>query len=268
MVRTHLRELLPDGLAVAGVLAEQEVEGERRLRPVLHQAKLLHAAAHLDAVQVVAPREARDHALQRGRPHDGGMPLGLAEVREPVHADRPVGTGEIRGPLDGVVAVLVLSDEGDELSFRTVTSAHVLHDDDVAGLCGRHRVQDQAVRREVLAVGEACQEDRVLTPCGRPVDVGHQGRAVAHLGRHALLDKHPERSVHTPVPPQSNSARLESTRTPSQDLRHGTYPLICDRSFRYIYSGVHEIGATCRSHRLTAEYEFGKKREQSDKLKC
>src|SRR5215211_7534021 len=151
----YLREFLSDALAVAGVLAEEEVEGERRLRPVLQQAELLDAAAHLDAVEVVAPGEAGDHALQRGRPHDGGLPLGLSEVREAVHADRSVGTGELRGPLDGVVAVLILLDEGYELAFRAVTSAHVLHDDDEAGLCGRYRIQDRPVRREVLAVGEA-----------------------------------------------------------------------------------------------------------------
>jgi hypothetical protein len=77
--------------------------------------------------------------------HDGGVPLGLAEVREAVHADRPVRTGELRGPLDRVVAVLVLVDEGDELPLGPIAPAHVLNDDDVACLRSLYRVQDRVV---------------------------------------------------------------------------------------------------------------------------
>src|SRR5215218_7884294 len=210
----YLRELLPDELSVAGILAEEEVEGECRLRPELHQAELLYAAAHLDAVKVVAPGEAWDHALQRGRPHDGRVPLGLPKVREAVHADRPVGIGELRGPLDGIVAILVLLDERDELSFRTVTSAHVLHDDDVAGLRGRYRVKDRRARWEVLAVWEACQEDGIPTAAGRPVDVGHKGRAVAHFGRHVLLEQdlyHQARLRSRTSAAQASSVRVTGT---------------------------------------------------------
>src|SRR5918998_237036 len=98
------------------VPAEERAEGEGRLGPVLDEAELLRAAAHLDAVEVVAPGLARGHAPQRGRPRDGGLPLGLAEVREAERPYAPVRSGELRGPLDGVVAVLELAREGGEIA--------------------------------------------------------------------------------------------------------------------------------------------------------
>ena len=222
MVWITSRELLPDAFPVSSVLAEEEVEGERGLRPELHQAELLDAAAHLDAVQVVAPGQAWGHALQRGRPHDGGVPLGLAEVGEAVHADRPVGTGELCRPLHGVVAVLVLPDERDELPLRAVTPAHVLHDDDVAGLRGLYRVEDRRARREVLAIREACEEDRIPTAvqlAGRRWTSGSCRRAslrARHSGSVPPVfgPKRPSFHSRTQTPP-------ESTRTPDQDLSYG-----------------------------------------------
>ena len=79
------------------------------------------------------------HALQGGRLHDGGVPLGLAEVGEPYHPHAAGGAGQLRGPLDGVVAVLELAHERGEFTLRGVAAADVLDRDDVAapdGLTG------------------------------------------------------------------------------------------------------------------------------------
>ena len=145
------------------VLSEERVRGDGGPRPVQHQPELLNPAAHLDAVQVVAPGLSRDHAPQGGRSHDGGLPLGLPEVGEPDHADDAIRSGELRGPLDGVVAILELVHERRELPLGGVAPPDVLDYHDVAAAGRLYGVKVCGVDWEILAVRHPGQEDGVLS---------------------------------------------------------------------------------------------------------
>src|SRR5215211_964912 len=182
------------------VFAEKGVEGKARLAPVQPQAELPHPAPVLLAVQVVAPSDPRHQAPQGGRPHDGGLPLGHAEVRGAVHTDLAVRARELRRPLYRIVAVLELVHRGAQLALRAEAASDVLDHGYITVFGRLYRAHVARGNGEILAVRQPRQENRILPLRGsatRPVDVGHEGRTVAHRGGDVLLDHDFSRPAHT-----------------------------------------------------------------------
>src|ERR1700679_2220100 len=103
-------------------------------RPGLIEPLLERSALIGPALVIVAGGDDGADAGEMRRGGDGGEHLRGADVAAAEHTDFSVGVGKRGGPLDGVVAVVGLVDEGVELSFGAVTAARVFHDDDEAAL--------------------------------------------------------------------------------------------------------------------------------------
>src|SRR5579872_7208334 len=107
---------------------------------------------------------------------DGGKHLRGADVAAAEHADFSVGVRKRGGPLDSVVAVVGLVDEGVELAFGAVAAASVFGDDDEAAL-GAANADAGFV---AAVVGCADEEDWEFAVGLRAIDVGFEDDAVAH----------------------------------------------------------------------------------------
>jgi len=109
---------LERGLKVPQVCKKLEVTGPpdspwRRRRSHCTPATCMRMQAAPDAAEVVVLRLvgycARRDGAQRRWAARGGRPHRPAAVGDPEGADTPVGAGQIRGPLDRVIAVLDLA---------------------------------------------------------------------------------------------------------------------------------------------------------------
>ena len=127
------------------------------------------AALEQQAVQVDA-HVAGGQAAQRRVEARGRGPLREREVRLADHADLAVAPGLRRDPVDGVVAVVGLVDDGGPLALRLELAAHVLDDADVALARPVAAVGGHAGVGLVFAVREADEDGReaLFAAPGRP----------------------------------------------------------------------------------------------------
>ena len=112
-------------------------------------------------------------------PASGG-PLNPATVGAAHHADPAVGPRLSGGPLDAVVAVVVLVEEGKPLAVGVVPAADVHQDADESAFRQISRLTDVEI---LIAVGAAVQ-DRWEWTSGRArigkVDIARQADPISH----------------------------------------------------------------------------------------
>ena len=184
--RPHLVDRLGD-LRVRPRLVSVRGHGEDPL-----QQPQTQGAAALHAVGVGVRRSfVGDHRLEAGRVQRRGLELDPRLVGDAVRAHLPVARRVARDPLDGVVAVLGLLHEGEEVAGRVEAPAAVLDHGDVSVAREEHRVLDRD--RPHLVVGRAGEDGRERLLHGDPVlggqvEVGHEVEAVAHGDGHVLDD--------------------------------------------------------------------------------
>ena len=203
------------------------------LRQVVRAVERRHA---LQPAVDVGDRDARDDRLQRGVPGGHGGPLREAVVAVAPHADVAVRPRLLRDPLDRVVAVVDLVDEGDRLALGAELAAHVLGDeriaarDDVRGQerhpavaavlvvrqAHEHRRERARARRAGTRRSPARTPSRIGTMCCRARGSSGAGPSVATVtviaeGRirgprlgFALCDS---RSRTSPIPPARSRSR-------------------------------------------------------------
>ena len=166
-------------------LTPVRVGREEAQGPALSKPQVEDAVHVRPLVVVIGRGHGGRNGDEMGRRCQRSLPLRHAEVRAAGHPDLAVGPRLGRGPLDGVVAVGLLLENGTEHALRSKRTADVLRQPDVAVLSPeRHRRADagEAPVPEPQAVWRPLHDDRVPPGRCRKVDVRRQQRAVAHRG--------------------------------------------------------------------------------------
>ena len=145
------------GVAAAGHVVREKcrpgsIEGERKRAVVVRPTLVEVGAGHR-----------RDHASQALRLADRDLQLRVPGVGEAVHPDLAVREGQRAQPRHGVLAVVRLRLERDELATRRPPSADVLRHDGVATARVPRRVRVAEVLALVFVIGQPDQEHRMLS---------------------------------------------------------------------------------------------------------
>ncbi len=148
--------------------------------------QLEHAAPPDRVFEIAGRSRHRAHRPQMGRTGGPRLILHHRHVRLTDHPHRSVRPGQLRGPLDSVVAVVGFAQERIEIAFRRISAAGILHHHDITTgrkivLFGKRVVHAPVIRG-------ADHEDRKAALRRRPIDVGIQRHAVARPHRQILFD--------------------------------------------------------------------------------
>ena len=153
----------------------------RFVEPLLERPALIRPA-----VMIIRGRHVRTNSYQVRRFRDRRQELRGPHVRSAKHPHLPIGIGKSRRPFHGVISVLRLMPEGVPFAFRLKPPAHVL--------CHHHiaprRPPMAKAADPLLVVWHAHQQDGVFSIRLRPVNIGAQRHAIAHLRGHVALHRH------------------------------------------------------------------------------
>ncbi len=174
------------------------VRAAHEARPIDVDRREHHVFVRHDAPRIAARRRRRERRKMRRRAH-GRVPRQSPLVRVSDQPDSPVRAGQLRRPLDRVVAVayigVVVAEVG---AVGYIAPAHVLRDEDVAV-----RRPESARGMEDARVRRALHDDAERTLANWPRDIARQLRAVAGLHEdQRVLGDRVLRVGHRPRPEQ------------------------------------------------------------------
>jgi len=160
---------------------------EPKVRQVVGHVQLRHAAApRVHGREEVRAGDPRNDRFEGRMPTRHRGPLREPEVRVAPHPDDTVRPGLGDDPVERVVAVLDLVDEGQRLALGTELAAHVLGDEHVPAVVEPGRELRHERVAATLVVGQPYEHRRCPTRSVREVDVRRQTDSVTH-GRHGLF---------------------------------------------------------------------------------